>query len=138
MLGKPLRALSTVPAIALALLTLTVFWVLRDYGPESAIRRFHDAVLSNDAQAVAQVTDDDFNDPSVQRLINNVIFLGQRGATYRILGMQRETRRVAAEVQYNLPDGKAGRTIWIVVKPRRTWKVEASETGQYFRRTLGL
>lgn len=138
MLGKPLRATSLVPAIALAALTLTVFWVLRDYGPESAIRRFHDAVLNRDTNALAQVTDNDLNDISTQRLIKNVVLLGEGGATYRILGMQRETRRVAAEVQYNLPDGKSGRTIWIVVKRNRVWKVEASETGQYFRKTLGL
>lgn len=138
MLGKPVRASSLVPAIALAVLTLAVFWVLQDYGPESAIRRFHDAVLSRDALALAQVTEDDLNDLPTQRLIQNVLLLGEKGATYRILGMQRETRRVAAEVQYNLPDGKSGRTIWIVVKRNRVWKVEASETGQYFRKTLGL
>lgn len=129
---------SAIAAAALAVITIFVFWVLQDYGPESAIRRFHDAVLNRDPVALAQVTAEALNDPNVVHLEQNVVQLAQAGANYRILRMDRGPRRVAAEVQYSLPDGRTGTTMWVVVKQNRVWRVEASETGQYFRRTLGL
>ena len=138
MSAKPLRASATFAAATLAILVLAVFSVLQDYGPESAIRRFHDAVRRDDVRALAQVTEEDPRDARVQHLAQNVALLSKQGANYRILRMDREPRQVAAEVQYVLPDGRQGRTVWVVVKTRRTWRVEASETGRYFRRTLGL
>ncbi len=136
--GKPLRASAALSAVALTLLTLFVFWVLQDYGPESAIRRFHDAVLNGDTHVLAQVTQEDIRDPRVAHLAQAVTWLDQQGARSVILGMHREPKLVAAEVQYTLPDGGEGRTWWIVVKIQRTWKVDASQTGQYFRSKLRL
>ena len=136
--GKRFRTSSAVTAAALMLLTLAVFSVLQDYGPESAIRRFRDAVRRMDGRALAAVTEEPLDDPRVTHLVQAVKALDESGASYQILRMDREPRRVAAEVLYTLPDGRQGQTWWIVVKSRRAWRVEARETGRAFRQTLGL
>lgn len=125
-------------SILLVAITGTVFYVLRDYGPENAIRRFHAAVQSGDSAALARVTNEPIDSPYVQSLASKVAQIERNGANYRILRMEREPGQVAAEVEYQFPNGARGQTLWIVVLDHKIWKVMASETGQVFRRSLGL
>lgn len=135
---KPNRISAWIASAVLAAITLGVFYVVRDYGPESAIRRFQFAVLSRDTNALGAVTLQPLNDPSVQHLVTSVEMLTQRGANYQILQMNRGPDAVVAAVQYTLSNGESAPTYWVVVKQNRTWKVDTLETGLYFRKTLGL
>src|SRR5579871_1095936 len=110
MSGQKPRAASALAAALLALLTISVFYVLQDYGPESAIRRFHQGIADNDAFAVQQVLSEPINDPKAQTLEFSVKRLEDAHAEYQIVGLAAETNRVAAELLYVLPNGDQIRT----------------------------
>lgn len=140
MSGKGIRVSSSLAALVVAAITLVVFFVLRDYGPESAIRRFHEAAVSQDWPTLQQVTVEPIDDVGVKRLAFGVIELERNGANYIISHMEREPNRVVADVHYTLSDGEQGTTVWVVVKTHRIWKVSSNETFQardYLRRMLG-
>lgn len=54
----------------LAAVTLTTFAVLRDYGPESAIRRFHEAIENGDARQLQAVSAQQVT-PRIVRLLGD-------------------------------------------------------------------
>src|SRR4051812_38516877 len=45
-----------IPAVVLAALVLFVFSTLQNYGPESAVRRFHEGILRRDVGEIDEVT----------------------------------------------------------------------------------
>jgi len=51
-----MRSSSLVPAALLSIVVGGSFFVLRNYGPESTVRRFHFAVLKNDAQTLRNIS----------------------------------------------------------------------------------
>lgn len=117
-------------AAALAVITLSVFYVLQDYGPESAIRRFHHAVQVGDANELARVTEQSLQDPSTSELARWVNQMSRLGAHYRLLRVDREPSKVYAALEYVLPNGETYPTVWIVDRTERggTWRVDAQST----------
>ncbi len=116
-----------IAAVVLALGTVTVFWVLQDYGPQSAIRRFHLAVAENNSVDMQQVVAQPVTSSDVQELIRGVVFLTSNGP-YQIARMDRQPREVAAAAVYSLPGGQRQVLIWVVVKDHRLWRVDATRT----------
>ncbi|MCO5297764.1 MAG: hypothetical protein M9921_12985 [Fimbriimonadaceae bacterium] len=123
----------------LAVLTLSVFWVLQYYGPESAIRRFHVATLSGDLAELQQVTSEDVGDPAVLSLREKVYLIAKAGGTFELGRMGLDGRSVTAEVRYRIPRLGILVTVWLVQKPPSDnhWKINATRTLANFR-ALGL
>ncbi|MGV3614879.1 MAG: hypothetical protein ACO1SV_06050 [Fimbriimonas sp.] len=115
-------------AALLATVTLGVFYVLQDYGPESAIRRFHRAVQARDSGELARVTEQPIDSPEVQELIRWVDQTSRFGARYQLLRVERQRREVYAALDYTAPNGENYATVWVVEKKGETWKVDAVRT----------
>lgn len=133
---------SIVASLALAAVTLAVFFVLQDYGPESTLRRFHEAILQRDAETVNDVTVGGLKDPPTEQEVSNIYGYLQRGARYRLLGTDHRGRWVGAEVQYIFPSGRTATYYWVIVKRGPQWKVDAEATERLMsmppQGTLGL
>lgn len=123
----------------LSILTLAVFYALRDYGPESALRRFHQATIDQDLQALQRVCKEDVESPAVQRLLQHVSTLIRQGARIRMGFVHRENRQervggqtttipsVITEVRYYTAQGVQN-IFWVLDHDPGGWVVNASET----------
>jgi hypothetical protein len=122
-----------VTAGALAAMTLFVFAVLQDYGPEAAIRRFHTALAQNDARGIMELSYPPSAQPGtitrsayeLSQFVRNRFVI--RGARVQLYAMSRRPDRAAAVVTYLLPEGAEAMT-WILRKSNREWKVDTAET----------
>ncbi len=125
-----------VSSILLAGLTLTVFASLASYGPESAIRRFHLAAVSGDAADLQVVTAQPVDQPEVVALADFVRGIAQQNGSFQLGKVDRKSRIVVADVQYQIPGVRPVLTVWIVQKPppETRWKVNAAETLAVMRR----
>ena len=131
------RTWSIVAAAALAAVTLFVFYTLQDIGPESAIRRFHEAVITQNLPALQSVSVQSLDDPNTQKLATRVVEEIGHGARYQLLHMDRGRSEVGAEVAYIRPDGSVAPTYWIVERhPGRQWRVNAMRTLSIMSRTF--
>jgi hypothetical protein len=120
-------------ALALSFVTLSVFYVLQDYGPESAIRRFHRAVRIGDSNDLARVTEQPIGSPPVQELIAWVNQMNFIGARYQLLRVERQPREVYAALAYVAPNNENYATVWVVEKRGTSWKIDAARTATILR-----
>ena len=125
-------ALIFLPAAVLAGLVLYVFASLQYYGPESAVRRFHEAILRGDGSEFEEVTlrptsfQQDTEMVLMQRSISSVLNLGYR---VRLQELQREPGKVTVTVYYYTPDGMpAANRPYVAVKTSTGWKVDVHQT----------
>ncbi len=127
-------------ALLLAVLTLSVFWVLQDVGPESAIRRFHQALARRDAGELQSVTLQPLQAPAPQALVSRTQTLLTQGARFRVLRMDRTPNQVIAEVAYVLPNKTGTVMLWVIRNSDRTaaWRVDATATLMATREAVGL
>lgn len=123
-------------ALVLSLVTLSVFYVLRDYGPESAIRRFHRAVRIGDPNELARVTEQPIGSPPVQELVGWVNQMNLIGGRYQLLRVERQPREVYAALAYQGPNGESYATVWVVEKRGTSWKIDAARTATILRDKL--
>ncbi|RYG25512.1 hypothetical protein EON82_06870 [bacterium] len=120
-----------VAAAVLAVVTLTVFGVFQNYGPESAVRRFHHAVAHNDLGEMAQVVTQGVDSTAVTQLVSIVkSALAKGSGYYRILTSDRSERQVVMLARYE----GARPIVWVVVKARDRWRVDPYLTLQALRR----
>ena len=121
-----------VSGAVLAGLTLGIFYVLQDYGPESAIRRFHRAISSQpvNVQELAQVTQQEVGQGVVSQLVQTVLAIDPTAQRYQLRRMDRSPRQVRAEVAYLTPPGYVVVLPWVVRKTpgSESWRVDAVET----------
>ena len=113
---------------ALTFLVLYVFYRLQDYGPESAVRRFHVDVQRQDWRDLTRVTLEPLGSAEPQALmalVNQYVF---RGASYKLLAMQRSPEQVRAVVEYSFPTGDKLLFPWIIEKTGRSWRVNTRKT----------
>ena len=116
---------------ALALVTLGVFGLCRDYGPESAIRRFHHGLATNDPAEIAQVVTLDIHTSAVQELERLAVgAYAQNGGTYRIATSKRSDDQVEMLATY----GESSAIVWVVVKGRDRWRIDPYLTIQGIRK----
>jgi len=127
-----------VAVAVLSLLTLGVFYVLQDYGPESAIRRFHDAIVRGDGVELQRVTMEDIRSPNVRLLARDVNNFLRNGA-YQLVRMERSQTQVKAAVVYRAKgSSELFPMIWVVEKQGSIWKVNADKTLTILRDNLGM
>jgi hypothetical protein len=139
-MGRDQRFLPYISAGLLAALVLFVFWTLRHYGPESAIRRFHVAAALGDDRDLAQVSRQPPDSSNVVLLKNLVGNWLRGGGRYRLVRMERTPNRVLGHVAYVDPIGAPRNAmLWVVEKrPHGPWMVDADKTYNLLRRRLGL
>lgn len=118
---------SYLAAIVLAAVTLGVFFALRYYGPESAVRRFHRASLLDDRAELQRVTRQPIDSQNVQILRAQVREAARMRAYIQMRSVDRQPSRVVVEAVYLVPRG--GNTIfWVVRKRDGLWQVDAIDT----------
>lgn len=125
-------------AAVLALITLGVFAVLQDYGPESAIRRFHAAVMQDDPIELQSVTEQNVRTPAVRELAVQVRSFLSTGS-YQLLRMERSPAQVRAAVVYtSRTTHEQFPMIWIVEQRNHVWRVDANKTLTILHDSLGM
>lgn len=141
--GPALRPKGVIAALILAVITLTVFYNLRDYGPESAIRRFHEGLAKligsngQDVSGVEAAAEPPQSAANFQLVVQYVRELVARGIPYRIMKMDREPDEVSATAVYGAPGGRQIAIIWVVDKDGPAWKVNIDKTATILRDQLG-
>lgn len=137
-MDSPARLKAYLSAGAISILTLYVFSRLQEYGPESAIRRFHTAIFYNDPQELQRVSVEPIRSRSVISLAGQVRGMLLQGATIQLSRMERTPDQVRAAVVYRNPKGEVFPMIWIVERSGRTWRVNAEKTVTVLYDSLGL
>lgn len=117
-------------ALVLGAATLSVFGVFQNYGPESAVRRFHHAVANRDDEELAQVVSGSTQTTSVRDLRTLVGAILSQGANYRIVKSERSPEQVEMLALY---EGRKT-IVWVVVKARDRWRIDPYLTIQALRR----
>ena len=129
-----------VAAVVLAVLTLAVFYVLQDYGPASAIRRFHAALATGDVAALQQVIDSPVkslvDDPQQKFLIGYVKQFVDHGIQPQVARMDRQPGSVRVAVVYTLQNHDRYAIVWIVDKKGPLWKINIKLTAAILKDTL--
>ena len=121
---------SYVAAALLTAITLATFAVFKDYGPESAVRRFHRAVARIDVAELERVSLQGVDSQATQLLANRLREFGSEGATFEIVGIRRfpNGRYAAAAVEYHLANGMTDGAVWFVYRKASQWQVDTQKT----------
>ena len=125
-----------VTASILAVLTLGAFYILQEYGPVSAVRRFHMALARGDKASEQQVIDEPVKDESVQYLEKIVGGLIGQGVQPQLARMDSQGDQDDVAVVYHLPDGGTLAIIWIVERKKSIWKIDAHSTATALYQSL--
>ena len=120
------------PAIAaafLACLTVRVFSELQNYGPESAIRRFYQAVKANDRKAVESVmVPQQIDGPNFKYLVGKLMAWNAEGANLQVARIERTGNEVRAVVVFSFPSGTVTGFVWVVERSGKDWLVDTNKT----------
>jgi len=125
-------------AVLLTLLTVTVFFLFQNYGPESAVRRFQEAVAAKDPREVTDICVTGASQPTIARLAGWIEQLQNDGAVTVIRGMDRQPTLVLIQTVSELHDGRGVAITWVVKKQTDGWKIDPEGTVNYWRHALGL
>jgi hypothetical protein len=122
------------PAIVLAAVTFGVFFALQDYGPEGAVRRFHESIRREDSKALQEVLQEPVASDEAKQLVFSTRALLRNGPA-GLLGTRRGGRNVQMLVTYRDPFGRAFPIVFFVDKRpgSRQWKISASKTNVAIR-----
>lgn len=144
---------SLLPAFVLAVIVGVTFATLRNYGPESTVRKAHSLVkaIYDTQQATGKVPTKTWNevrelmiqdpgdpliantgDPAARRVIQGLYEEFRQGARYSLAKMDRYNREVRLAVLYSHADGRAYPVVYVVEKVpgSREWKLNANKTIQ--------
>lgn len=131
-MGRPsLKVQSAIAALVLSAVTLGTFYVLRNYGPENAIQRFHEAALKDDLREIALVTLQRPDAPSVSYLRRLIRLEAQQNAEPTLRQEERYPDEVIVWITYEIPGRQgAGPTVhWVVEKTQASnWMINADRT----------
>jgi hypothetical protein len=105
-----------------------IFFPLRNYGPQSAVRRFHQAVASNDLRQIAQFAEESTNDPALAEL-SVFVYANLRYAQPRLIAVQPEANRAKVLIQYQNWRGASQPVVFFVDQTTAgRWKVNSTAT----------
>ncbi len=111
----------------LAFITLFTFYTFRDFGPASAVRRFHEDILSGNIQDLQDVCTVPVNSPNVGRLAAFLKTIEESGAVPKMAGMERAPDEVQVLVLYQRDSGSQP-FVWVVTRRESGWQVNAVQT----------
>src|SRR2546423_11378130 len=120
---------AVVSALVLAGLVLFVFGTLQNYGPESAVRRLHEAVLTRNQTEVDDVILQPSNPEEIARIEQVIWDALSQGAHIRLFDLSRSPTKVMVKVIYHAGD-RAGYQVWATQKTKDGWKVDIHRTWQ--------
>lgn len=121
-------------AAILAALTIAVFFALQNYGPESAVRRLHEAFLRKDRAAFAQLLDEPLDDPSVSGVILTLERIAPYADSYRLESMERKVNAARLGVVYLRRSRIIAAAPWWVDRVgSRVWRINATKTVKWMR-----
>ncbi len=138
-----------ITAGTLAAVVVTVFAALRDYGPDSALRRFHQAATGGDDGALQRVSKQRLDEDAMRYLRERLRRLDQAGARIAMGVVHAETRidtidgqivkvpSVVTEVRYYVP-GRVESIYWVIDHEPSGWLVNAYETAMFPAKRLGV
>jgi hypothetical protein len=115
-------------SVLLALLTISVFYVLQDYGPESAIRKYNEAVLNGDVFAIDQISAQSSDTDDGQWLKAQVQFFLSKGGRLRLDRLVRQPTADIAQVEYVFREPPAIGFFFVVTKDNHVWRVNPQAT----------
>lgn len=128
-----------ISAALLSALTLGVFMVLREYGPESALRKFHRAAVNGNTRELARAVTPGSYPENLLSLASMVHSYARQGAQYQLKNVDRKERRVVAEVAYILPTRQMEpHMFWVVDKRPEGWRVNVNATADVRRMIYGF
>ena len=129
MLRAKVRPESWFAAAILAVLTITVFERLRDFGPASAVRRFHAAVYRGEIHEIEAVTVEPRTNPKEHQLELNVLTdLANSNLHYEVARMDLAGNEVRAAVLYYGGTGSLHPVVFGLERDGQSWKVSAERT----------
>ena len=119
---------SVVSAVLLAFLVCVIFFPLRNYGPQSAVRRFHQAVATRDLRQITQYTEESTNNPALAELFvfvdTNLLY-----AQPRLIAVQPDANRAKVLIQYQNKFGASQPVVFFVDQSTAgRWKVNCTAT----------
>lgn len=114
-------------AFALSLLTLTVFAFSKDTGPESAVRRYQQAIAAGDMQGAANFASGSQEYSGwLSAQVRDILRYSRR---IQLGGVKKNGREAFVDVVYELPQaGNMMAIRFVVKKPNLKWKVDTEET----------
>ncbi len=123
----------------LAVLTVFVFSTLRNYGPDTAVRRYHQALLEQDLNEVQRYTVGSVQSSSSRALINEVLPILIQGGSFQIgrRTAQKDPRIVFTEVMYTRRDRQKIGMVFVAERTELGWKVNADKTLYVLVKALG-
>jgi hypothetical protein len=148
---------SIAAAIGLALITLFVFFVLQDFGPESTARRFNsmgDRLVSyipptvhcklsllrdKEARELADISVNFPNDPRLQFLLDQVRDMAYSHASFEIVRLDYRNPSLAIAVVRYRPAGEqdSAYSIWIIELKDNAWRINPQKTYETFMQMRG-
>ncbi len=128
-----------VAAALLASLTIRVFFELQDYGPESAVRRFYEAVpytvKTSDMSELKAVSTDEIQGRAEIDMILTLAQWEMHGVPMQIVrleGTGNEARVVVAFSFPTAPQETVWTPVWVVQRRGKSWRVDVSKTAAIF------
>lgn len=125
------------PAAVLAIVVLTVFDKLQNYGPESAVRRFHEALITRNEPELEDVLYDPGSTDALNDIIARIYPLLADGAPIHLSDIDRKPSTVLVLVAYYPPDAQAASYDWVATKTPSGWKVNAAATTRLWAPIFG-
>ncbi len=128
--------MSFLAAAALAVLTLATFAVAADRGPESAVKRFHEAIKEGDEAAIDQVlvgSPDGADQARLIGVVRQLLTIDSRVELGRVASIGREA---TVDVRYPIRGGSFVR--FVLDQQQGRWQVDAKKTLDLYRRPFGL
>jgi hypothetical protein len=127
--GGEIKAGSVVAAATLSVLTLAVFFTLRNYGPQSAVRRFHQAVASNNPTEMSRYAEESPSNPELLEL-GVFVYRNMMNGQPRLIAVQPGNNRAKVLVVYQNRYSGTQPVVFIVDQDAKThaWRVNCSAT----------
>ena len=136
-MGRKRLASAIVTSLILVALTLFVFANLRDYGPESTIRRFHEAAIAGDRAAINATTIEGYKNPFVANLVQGIRQLAEQGGQMRIVGQNYKVSDMQVGVTYSMRNGASTTFNYYLTRSNREWRIDARKTKNAIYESLG-
>ena len=119
---------SVIPAALMAAVVFFVFFTLQNYGPESAVRRFHEGVLDQSYVEIDDVILRPSNPNHVGLLEMYVANHLAQGAQITLHDVERAPTSVSVSVVYHAPNTLPASVTWATQKTEDGWKVDVDRT----------
>lgn len=111
----------------MAVLTLGVFFLLQNYGPESAVRRLNAAIQTRDLDAFSTLTVP--SGPLDERTLLGAVgpYLRPEGQ-YRVIYTDGQNDRAETVVEYRAPGLPVLYVRYVSVRERNRWRVDVAQS----------